>query len=332
MTAPESSPVETLFEIAGGYLLVRSLHAVANVGVADALGEAPMAVSALAEATDTNADALGRILRLLSANGVFELRGETIAHTPASQLLRTDHPQSMRPLVRMLGQPVIWKVLEHFEDSLRSGQPAVGRVLPEGFWSYFGKHADEARIFDAAMTAKARGHIAGILAAYDFGRFKTVADIGGGAGHLLKAVLDAAPQAQGVLFDLPHVVEKAAPLASPRLKLRAGDFFKDALPAADAYLIMEVIHDWPDAESVAILSAIRRAAPRDAKLLLIEQIVPDTPGPDWSKALDVLMLTLLGGKQRTIAEYRALLGKAGFRLEREIKTPGISILEATPAS
>jgi O-methyltransferase len=227
---------------------------------------------------------------------------------------------------------VNWRVAEHLKDSLRSGEPAVGKVLPEGFWSHFAKNEEDARIFDAAMTAKAQGHIAGILAAYDFGQFKTIADIGGGAGHLLKAALDAAPQAQGVLFDLPGVVEKAAAPASPRLTRKGGDFFKDALPAADGYLIMEVIHDWPDAESVAILSAIRRAAPKGAKLLLIEQIIPDTPGPDWSKALDVLMLINLGGKQRTIAEYRALLGKAGFRLEREIKTPGISILEATPTS
>jgi hypothetical protein len=327
---PETSPFDTLFQIAGGHMLVRSLHAVADLGVADALGENPATISALAKATDANADALGRILRLLAANGVFELRGDTVSHSPASDLLRSDHPQSMRPLVRMLGLPVIWKVAEHLQESLRSGEPAVGRVLPDGFWSYFAKHEEDARIFDAAMTAKAQGHIAGILGAYDFGQFKTIADIGGGAGHLLKAVLDAAPQAQGVLFDLPRVVGAASP-ASPRLLLRGGDFFKDALPEADGYLIMEVIHDWPDAESVAILSAIRRAAPKGAKLLLIEQIVPDTPGPDWSKALDVLMLINLGGKQRTIAEYRALLDKAGFRLEREIKTPGISILEATPS-
>ena len=332
MTAPPTAPVEILFHIAGGYMLVRSLHAVADLGVADAVGETPIPVSELAKATDTSADALGRVLRLLAADGVFELRGDTVGHSAASRLLRSDHPQSMRSLVRMLGQPVIWKVAEHLKESLRSGEPAVGRVLPEGIWSHLAKNEEDARIFDAAMTAKAHGHIAGILAAYDFGRFKTIADIGGGAGHLLRAVLDAAPQAQGILFDQPHVVEKAPVTGSPRLTVKGGDFFKDALPAADAYLIMEVIHDWPDAESVAILSAIRRAAPKGARLLLIEQIVPETPGPDWSKALDVLMLVLLGGRQRTIAEYRALLDKAGFRLEREIKAPGISILEAAPAS
>ena len=325
-------PVETLFRISGGYLLVRSLHAVADLGVADAVGEKPIPVSELAQATGTHADALARILRLLAADGVFEVSGDAVSHSAASRLLRSDHPQSMRSLVRMLGQAVIWKVTEHLKESLRSGEPAVGRVLPEGIWAHLAKNEEDARIFDAAMTAKAHAHIAGILGAYDFRQFKTIADIGGGAGHLLKAVLDAAPQARGILFDQPHVVEKVDAAGSARLTLKGGDFFKDALPAADAYLIMEVIHDWPDAESVAILSAIRRAAPKGAKLLLIEQIVPDTPGPDWSKALDVLMLVLLGGKQRTIAEYRGLLDKAGFRLEREIKAPGISMLEATPAS
>jgi hypothetical protein len=132
-----------------------------------------------------------------------------------------------------------------------------------------------------------------------------------------------------VLFDLPHVIEDAADVASERLTLQAGDFFKDDLPACDVYLIMEVIHDWGDEESVAILRSIRRVARPSSKLLLIEAIVPDDPGPHWSKSLDVLMLTLLGGRQRTRTEYEALLDRAGFSFEREIKAgTDMSILEA----
>jgi hypothetical protein len=323
-------PVEAIFQIAGGYLLTRSLHAAADLGIADEIGEQPAKIAALARATGTNADALARILRLLSAHGVFELAGDTVAHTPASRLLRSDHPQSMRSLARMLGMSVIWRVEERLVDSLKTGEPAAAKVLPNGFWAHFADHPDDARIFDEAMTGKAHGQVAGVLAAYDFSPFKTVADIGGGAGHLLSAILQRAPGINGILFDLPHVIEKARGLAPPRLTLQAGDFFKDALPVADCYLIMEVIHDWGDSESNAILSAIRRAAPPTAKLLVIEQIIPDTNEPDWSKALDVLMLTLLGGKQRTVGEYQRLLADARFRLEREIKTPGISILEAVP--
>ena len=178
------------------------------------------------------------------------------------------------------------------------------------------------------MVAKAHGQIGGIMAAYDFSGFGLIGDIGGGRGHLLHAILDSTPTAKGVLFDLPHVVEEAAGMASDRLRLQSGDFFKDTLPACDAYLLMEVIHDWGDEESVAILKAIRRAAPPHAKLLLIETIVPDDPGPDWSKMLDIHMLTLLGGRQRTRREYEVLFDKSGFLVQREIDTgAGIAILE-----
>jgi len=132
-----------------------------------------------------------------------------------------------------------------------------------------------------------------------------------------------------VLFDLPHVVGDSAGATSPRLSRQAGDFFKDELPACDAYLLMEVIHDWGDAQSVSILKAIRRAAPPHARLLVIEEMVPVDPGPAWSKMLDIHMLALIGGKQRTRPEYEALLGAAGFSLQREIETrAGITILEA----
>ena len=182
------------------------------------------------------------------------------------------------------------------------------------------------------MAAKAHGQVAGVMAAYDFSGFGVVGDIGGGRGHLLEAVLESAPAARGVLFDLPHVVADAAGVASERLSLQGGDFFKDPLPVCDAYLVMEVIHDWGDQHAVAILEAVRRAAPSHARLLLIEQIVPEDPGPHWSKSLDVHMLALLGGKQRTCREYEALFDRSGFAFEREIDTGAdVSILEAVPA-
>jgi hypothetical protein len=145
----------------------------------------------------------------------------------------------------------------------------------------------------------------------------------------LRAIIDAEPSAEGVLFDLPHVIEEAVGVASERLTLQAGDFFQDTLPSCDAYLLMDIIHDWGDEESVAILQAVRRAAPPQAKLLLFEMLVPDDPGPDWSKMLDIHMLTLFGGRQRTQQEYEALFAQSGFVLKREIDThAGISILEA----
>ena len=139
------------------------------------------------------------------------------------------------------------------------------------------------------------------------------------------------PAMTGVLFDVPAVIADAEPSASARLALQAGDFFQDALPVCDAYVLMEIVHDWPDTEALAILEAVRRAAPPQATLLVIEQIVPADPGPDWTKTLDILMLALLGGRQRTRQEYQSLLDRSGFRLARQIDTrAGISILEATP--
>jgi hypothetical protein len=333
VAAVETNPMVLLTQLAGGYCLSRALHVVAELGVADALDETPQTAADLAAAVGADADALGRVLRLLAAHGVFEIHGDTFRHSAPSRLLRADHPQSMRAFARMFGLPIIWTTYEAMEHSVRTGLPAAAKMFPEGFWAYLAQRPDEGQVFNAAMAAKAHGAVAGIVAAYDFSNFDLIGDIGGGGGHLLRAVLDdAAPNARGILFELPHVIEEAAAVASERLTLQAGNFFRDELPTCDAYLLMEIIHDWGDDESVAILQAVRRAAAAGAKLLLIETIVPDDPGPDWSKMLDIHMLTLLGGRQRTAHEYEALLSRAGFALQREIETgAGISILEAVAA-
>lgn len=328
----DPNPVHTLLEISGGYCLARCLHVVADLGVADVLDETPRSPADLAAGVGADPDALSRVLRLLAAHGVFEAHGDMFRHSPASQLLRTDHPESMRALARMFGLPVNWTIFGAMDHAVKTGLPAAEKVIPGGFWSYFAEHPAENAVFNSAMEGKAHGQVGAIVAAYDFSRFRLVGDIGGGRGHLLRAVLDAAPTANGVLFDLPQVVEEAAGVASERLSLQAGDFFRDPLPTCDVYLVMEVIHDWADQESIAILQAIRQAAPSHAKVLVIEQIVPLNPGPHWSKMLDIHMLTLLGGRQRTRKEYQVLFDIAGLSLAREIDTGAdISILEAIPA-
>lgn len=328
MAAP--NPFASVIQMAGGYCLARSLHVVADLGVADALDNAPRPARDLASDVGADPEALARVLRLLSAHGVFASCGEGFAHSDASRFLRSDHPQSLRPFARMFGLPIFWETSGAMESSVRTGLPATPSVYPEGFWNYLADRPEQGAIFNAAMAGKAQGAIGGILASYDFSRFATIADIGGGHGHLLLAILDAVPRASGVLFELPQVIAGATGIASDRLTLQAGDFFRDALPACDAYLLMEIIHDWGDQESVEILRAIRRAASPGAALLVIEAIVPDDPGPDWSKMLDIHMLSLLGGRQRTRQEYESLLSASGFSLQREIDThAGISILEAT---
>jgi hypothetical protein len=327
---PETNPFAILEQMAGGYCLPRCLHVVADLGVADAIDDFSKTAAELAATVDAHPDALHRVLRLLSAHGVFSTDGQRFSHSPASRLLRTDHPQSMRSFVRMFGLSSNWATFEELHHTIKTGLPAAEKALPGGFWEYLSKNTEAAGIFNAAMSAKAQAHVPMILAAYDFSRFQRIADIGGGRGHLLCAVLDATPNLNGVLFDLPHVVEESASFASERLTLQGGDFFKDTLPSSDAYLLMEVIHDWGDEESIGILNAIRTAAHPGATLLLIEQIVPDDPGPHWTKLLDIHMMAYFAARQRTTQEYETLLSRAGFHFAREIETgAGISILEAT---
>jgi hypothetical protein len=330
MLMRSSHPVERLLQMAAGYYVVRCLHAAANLGVADVLGDSPRTSRELGKELGADPAALDRLLRLLSAYEIFEYRDGTIAHTPASRLLRGDHPQSMRPLVRMFALPMFWETAGELEHSVRTGLPSTDKVLDGGAWGYLATHPEANRIFNEAMTARAHGQVAGVVSSYDFSSFATVADIGGGRGHLLQAVLASAPRASGILFDQPHVLAEVHDAGSHRLTLQPGDFFRDRLPTCDAYLIMEVIHDWDDKDSAKILTAIRRAAPPHARLLLIEAILPDDRGPHWPTTLDIVMLTI-GGRQRTLAEYSGLLGQCGFSMVREIPTPaGVSIIEAAP--
>lgn len=321
--------VNVLLQTSAGYYVSRALHAVAALGVADALGDTPQPAASLAAATGADAGAISRVLRLLALYGIFEYTDGVIAHTSASRMLRQDHPQSMRSLVRMFGLPGLWTAVGELEWTIRTGEPSANRALPGGIWGYLAQNPEVSRIFGEAMTAKAQGHIAGIVNSYDFSGFNVIADIGGGRGHLIEAIIRATPTASGVLFDQPHVVKEAAAVASERLRVVGGDFFKDPLPCADAYVLMEVIHDWDDDASRQILRGIRRAARAGARLLLIEALLPDDSTPNWPTTLDIVMLCI-GGRQRALGEYSALLREAGFAMMREIDTrSGISIIEAT---
>ncbi len=315
-----------LWGVINSNVLARCVQVVAEYGVADALAERPMTAAELAAKVGMSADALRRMLRLLAAHEVFTQEGELYRHTPVSELLRSDHPQSMRSFARMMNLPVFLHSFAGLTEAAKTGRPVMDFA---GFMEYFAAHPEESSIFNQAMADKSRGVVPAVLDAYDFSTFSVIADIGGGRGHLLRGILEQTPAASGVLFDLPHVVREASADESARLRLQPGDFFADALPTADAYLLMEVIHDWDDEDSARILGAIRRAAPSHARLLIVEAIVSEAPGPDFSKVLDVIMLAVTGGRERTPSEYEALLSRAGFRLERVIATPSqYSIIEA----
>jgi O-methyltransferase domain/Dimerisation domain len=230
----------------------RCLHVVAQLGIADLIGDQPQSTEALAKASGTQPNALYRVLRLLVSVGIFEWENGYWRHTEASRFLRSDHPASLRDYVRMLGLPVFWNAVGDLDHSLRTGEPAFVRHHREGVFVYLAKHPEDSRIFDAAMTSKSHRDIAAILPAYDFSQFATIADIAGGRGHLLRAILKASPKSQGILFDQPHVVVGVMAQNGERLTIVGGNFFADPMPKADAHLLVNIIHDWPDVESTKV--------------------------------------------------------------------------------
>ncbi len=323
-----AQPHEIVWSLTNNIIPSRCLQVVAELGVADHIGEDTVPVKELASACGVDPDGLDRVLHLFAAYGIFERQADGYRHTEPSRLLGSEHPMSMRAFSRMMGMPVIRASFDQLEYSVRTGSPAIELAAGEGIWPYLMGHPEEAAIFGQAMTGKAAADTAAVLDAYDFGRFDTIADIGGGRGHLLRAVLDAVPTAEGILFDLPDVIE-TLDIGRDRLTARAGDFFVDPLPTADAYILMEVIHDWPDAEATAIFTAIRRAASRGARLLIIENVLGDTNSDLRGHTLDVIMLAVTGGRERTGSHLGGLLEAAGFVNSSVIDTAGpLRIVEA----
>jgi hypothetical protein len=317
-------PSEIVADLAKAHIAARCLHVIADFGVADAVGDDVATAADIAARTGLNADALERMLRLLAAHGIFAHAPGGFIHTPSSKTLRSDHPQSLRSYVRMTGMPAFWNSFSGLRQPAQEGRPAADWA---SLVAYFAQHAEESAIFNAAMVAKSRSVVPAVVGAYDFSELRTIADIGGGRGHLLAAILDCTPSASGILFEAPHVIADAPTM--PRVELIAGDFFRDALPAADAYVLMDLLHDWDDADAARILAAVRAAAPADARLLIVETLVAETPGPHFGKTLDIIMLAVTGGRERTRSQYTALLATAGFRLERVLPTRSqYSIVEA----
>lgn len=323
-------PPAQIQQLASAHYVARCLHVVAKSGIADLIGERPAPASALAAGASIDADALERILRVLAMHGLFRRDAAGWSHTPASELLRGDHPFSMRAIAAMLGDEANWRALEALDHSLKTGRAAIEKVHPDGIWGYYAEHPEEARQFDAAMTAKSQGDIGLLVAALDMEGVDSVADIAGGRGHFLKAILEANARVSGILFDQPEVIAHA--VAHPRMKKVGGDFFKSAMPGADLYLMTHIIHDWADDESIAILKNLRAAAPPHARLVVYELELPEGDEPHPAKILDIIMMAITGGRERTPAEYARLFRAAGWKDAGVARTPGPMALHLARAS
>ncbi|HEV2236097.1 MAG TPA: methyltransferase [Ktedonobacterales bacterium] len=323
-----------------GYRVSQALYGVVLLGIPDLLAHGPRASDDLAGATGAHAGALFRVLRFLAGVGLFdEVAPRTFGLTAAGALLRSDVPGSLNASVRMRMDPANWQAWGDMQHSLRTGEPAFDHVHGQGLFDYLSAHPNAARNFDASMTDNTARSGTAITAVYDFSGIARVVDVGGGQGRLLATVLHAHPAMRGVLFDRPPVIEAArASLAAAgvleRCELVGGDFFA-AVPSGDAYLLRQVLHDWDEARATAILASCGRAMAADGRVLVIERVV----APDYHQALptlsmDMVMLVLLGGLQRTEDEYRALFTGAGLRLARVAPLGDedqFSIFEGVPA-
>ncbi|MFF7475128.1 methyltransferase [Streptomyces sp. NPDC008092] len=316
----QQSP-EMIHSLAYGAYPARCLQVVSEIGVADRIDDEPVSVGKLAAACGAAPGALDRVLRLLASYGVFEERDGGYAHTDASRVLRADHPMSARPLLRLMGLPLHLDSLALLRHTVMTGEPAIEVLQSGGLWAYLQERPGDSEIFDRAMTSKAAADVPAVVGAYDFSPFGVVADIGGGRGHLLRGILDAVPDAEGVLFDQPGVIEALGFPDHPRLALRAGDFF-DEVPAADAYVLMHVLHNWDDERTARILATIRKAAAPGAALLVIENVLPEERPAPAALTMDVIMLALTRGRERTEGELSALLDAAGFRFTGMTETSG----------
>lgn len=317
-----------------GYWLSQAIYAAAKFSIADLLAAGSRSVDELAQKTSTNSDALYRLLRALASAGIFsEGPPRQFSLTPLAEPLRSDVPDSKRALALMSGdeQFQAWAEIVY---SIETGKKAFDKVFGQPIFDYLGEHLDKAQVFDAAMVGIHGRESNAVQIAYDFTGINTVVDIGGGNGSQLSALLHAHPSMRGILFDLAHVIERAkAPVAAAgladRCELVPGSFFENVPSGADAYFMRHIIHDWDDEKSLTILRNCHRAMPAQARLLLVESVIPPGNEPFAGKFLDLVMLMIPGGKERTEDEYRALFAEAGFKLNRIVPTgTEVSVIEA----
>jgi hypothetical protein len=332
-------PHATLIQMAGAHVLSRALYAVAELGVADHLADGPRSADALARATGAHAPSLYRLLRTLASVGVFtEDADHQFALTPLGAALRSDAPGAGRSTVRMFAGPMMWASFGEFLHAVRTGATGTERALGQPIFDYLSGRPEEAALFGEAMLGIHGAEPPAVAAAYDFAGVRTLVDVGGGIGTLLATVLQANPGMQGVLLEMPHVAAEArtrfaAAGLADRCTVVEGDFFAAVPPSGDAYVLSHVIHDWDEARCQAILATCRRAMGGHGRLLLVEAVLPPGDAPHPGKLLDLVMLAVPGGRERSQAEYAALLAAAGFTLTRVVPTASqVSVIEAVPAA
>jgi len=338
---PTADDIREMIGLAGGYRISQSIHAVAELGIADLLKDGAKTAEELARAAGVHAESLYRILRLLAGVRVFtEVAPRQFALTRLGAVLQRDLAGTPRANVRNWLHESQWTPWGRLLHCLRTGEPAFDAVHGMGFFEYMQKHPDVAQVFNEAMTANTERDGLVIAAAYDFTGIDTLVDVGGGHGCLIASLLRANRAMRGILFDQPEVVMQAAPVllkagVLDRCRVTGGDFFEEVPAGASAYLLSHIIHDWDDAKAALILRNCRQAVAGGGRILVFERLV----SADHVQGLGVLqidaeMMVNLAGLERTEEQFRALFARAGLSLVgiRAIcESGGHAIMEGVPA-
>jgi O-methyltransferase domain/Dimerisation domain len=316
-----------------GYCVSQALYVAAELGVADQLAAGPRGAEELATDLRVHGRSLYRLLRALASMGIFaEDADGRFSLTPMAELLRSDIPGSQRATIQMMvGQ--FYDALGGLIDSVRTGRPAFESLHGRSFFDHLAEHQNQARIFDDAMTARNDRKTKAMLDVYDLSGVRILADIGGGNGSTLVKVLKHYPEMRGILFDRPGVVERAwAGIEREglldRCQIVGGSFLEDVPGGADAYLLRHILHNWDDKHVLLILKRVHEAMGDNARLLIVDRIIPPGNEPIFGKIMDLNMLVMLGGVERTEEEFRQLFGLAGFRMGRIVPTEAeVSVIE-----
>lgn len=318
-----------LLRLIWGFRTTRAIHAVVSLGLADRLCSGPKASDVLAVETKTHSGSLYRLMRAMASLGIFrEDDRRCFSLTPVGEFLRTDTAGSHAAIAELVGQDNFQGAWNQLLYSVRTGATAFDHVHGYNIWQYRALHLDEARIFDRAMAAGTERFAEAVLDAYDFRQFGTLMDVGGGDGAFLNKVLAAYPHIQGILFDQPHVVVKPAAPANNRYRPVGGNFFNGLPKGADACLLKWILHDWDDTAAIDILRSCRNSMGPSGKVLVVEHVVGAPNSNPDGKLMDLAMMVLTGGRERTAEEFATLFENAGLRLSAIMPTTTpLSVIE-----
>jgi hypothetical protein len=330
-------PHVRVLEMANGFYLTQMLYAAADLRIAEYLKDGPKSSRDLAGLTASHPESLFRLLRALASTGVLDQEEDGCFKSNAlTDTLREDHPNSMRDVVLYLGSSFHWSCIDKLSHCVKTGRSGSSEALGSDFFEYLKRHPVDAEIFHGSMVNVTKNSAPFITTFYKFSGINVICDVGGGSGTLLAAILLANPSMRGILFDEESAVASAkAYLASQgvadRCETTSGDFFHSVPQGCDAYMLKYILHDWDDEQSIKILRACRRSMNLSSRLLVVEHIIPEDSGPHFGKLLDLEMMAVTGGVERTETQFKYLFEKSGLKLNAVVPLLSMdSIMELVP--